>query len=85
MLLRLAAIGIVIASVVGAFAYTGGWFSPHRLTPARFIDTFEKLNGLHPEAWLAGVIDRVANGHPINRRSELLPWNWTRQSAKLPA
>jgi catalase len=48
MLLRLAAIGIVIASVVGAFAYTGGWFSPHRLTPDRFIDTFEKVNGIHP-------------------------------------
>src|SRR5260370_36622218 len=48
MLLRLAAIGIVIASVVGAFAYVGGWLSPHRLTPARFIDTFEKVNGIHP-------------------------------------
>jgi catalase len=24
------------------------WFSPHQLTPARFIDTFEKVNGLHP-------------------------------------
>jgi catalase len=48
MLVRLAAIAIVIAGVVGAFAYTGGWFSPHRLTPARFIDTFEKVNGIHP-------------------------------------
>jgi catalase len=48
LLARLAAIGIVIASVVSAFAYVGGWFSPHRLTPARFIDTFEKVNGIHP-------------------------------------
>jgi catalase len=48
MLVRLAAIAIIIAGVVGAFAYTGGWFSPHRLTPARFIDTFEKVNGIHP-------------------------------------
>ncbi len=48
LLARLAAIGIVIASVVAAFAYVGGWFSPHRLTPARFIDTFEKVNGIHP-------------------------------------
>jgi catalase len=47
MLVRWAAIGVVIAGVVGAFAYTGGWFSPHRLTPARFIDTFEKVNGIH--------------------------------------
>jgi catalase len=42
------AFGVVLAGVVGAFAYTGGWFSPHRLTPARFIDTFEKVNGIHP-------------------------------------
>jgi catalase len=48
LLVRLAAIGIVITGVVAAFAYTGGWFSPHRLTPARFIDTFEKVNGIHP-------------------------------------
>jgi catalase len=48
MLIRWATIGVVIACVVGAFAYAGGWFSPHRLTPARFIDTFEKVNGIHP-------------------------------------
>jgi len=44
----LAAIGVIIAAIVGAFAYTGGWLSPNRLTPARFIDTFEKVNGIHP-------------------------------------
>jgi catalase len=48
MLIRWAAIGVVIAGIIGAFAYTGGRFSPHRLTPARFIDTFEKVNGIHP-------------------------------------
>jgi transposase len=35
-----------------------------------------KLNGLSPEAYLADIIDRMAKGHPINRLSELLPWNW---------
>jgi transposase len=44
-----------------------------------------KLNGLDPEAYLADVIDRMAKGHPINRLSELLPWNWNRQAAKLAA
>lgn len=48
MFIRWAAVGIVIAGVVGVFAYTGGCLSPHQLTPARFIDTFEKVNGLHP-------------------------------------
>jgi transposase len=44
-----------------------------------------KLGGLDPEAYLADVIDRMAKGHPINRLSELLPWNWARQAAKLAA
>jgi catalase len=48
MLARLALIGVIVGAVVVAFAYTGGWFSPHRLTPARFVDTFEAVNGLHP-------------------------------------
>jgi catalase len=48
MLARLAAIGVIVGAVIVAFAYTGGWFSPHRLTPARFIDTFETVNGLQP-------------------------------------
>jgi transposase len=44
-----------------------------------------KLNGLDPEAYLADVINRMASGHPINRLSELLPWNWQHQPAKLAA
>jgi len=44
-----------------------------------------KLNGLYPEAYLTDVIDRMAKGHPINKLSELLPWNWDRQPAKLAA
>src|ERR1700720_1710704 len=47
-MIRWVAFGVIVAAVVSAFAYTGGWFSPHRLTPARFIDTFEAVNGLHP-------------------------------------
>jgi transposase len=42
-----------------------------------------KLNGLDPRAWLSDVIDRMANGHPINRLSELLPWNWQPKIAAL--
>jgi transposase len=44
-----------------------------------------KLNRLNPEAYLADVIDRMAKGHPINRLSELLPWNWKQQETDLAA
>jgi transposase len=34
-----------------------------------------KLNGLHPEAYLADVRDRIGD-HPIGRIDGLLPWAW---------
>lgn len=43
------------------------------------------LNGLDPEAYLADVIDRMAKGHAMSRLAELLPWNWSREAAKLAA
>src|SRR6266850_6577413 len=47
MLARLALIGAVLAAVIGTFAYLGGWFTPNDLTPARFTDIFERVNGVH--------------------------------------
>jgi transposase len=44
-----------------------------------------RLNGLDPEGYLADVIARLAQGHPINRLNELLPWNWQRQPARMVA
>lgn len=32
-----------------------------------------KMNGVDPEAWLAWVLDRLAD-HKINRLDELMPW-----------
>jgi len=46
-LARFALIGIALAAVAGSFAYLGGWFSPNDLTPARFTDGFEEVNGVH--------------------------------------
>src|SRR6266851_534677 len=47
-LARFALIGIALAAVAGTFAYLGGWFTPNKLTPARFTDGFEQVNGVHP-------------------------------------
>ncbi|WOJ88348.1 IS66 family transposase [Methylocapsa polymorpha] len=35
-----------------------------------------KLNSVEPYAYLANVLQRMVNGHPINRLDELLPWAW---------
>jgi catalase len=46
-LARFALIGVALAAVAGTFAYFGGWFSANELTPARFTDGFEQVNGVH--------------------------------------
>ena len=46
-LARLAAIGVVILLIVGGFLYLGGWFNPRELTPARFVNGFEEVFGVH--------------------------------------
>ncbi len=48
LLLRLAAIGLLLALIAGLFLYAGGWFTPHKLTPAAIVNTFERVDGVHP-------------------------------------
>jgi catalase len=44
---RLAAIAIVVLGVAGGFLYLGGWLSPGALTPPRFADGFERVDGIY--------------------------------------
>jgi transposase len=37
-----------------------------------------KLNGIDPEAYLRETLRRFAEGHPINRTQELMPWTFQR-------
>jgi catalase len=46
-LARFALIGVALAVIAATFAYFGGWFTPDELTPARFTDGFESVNGVH--------------------------------------
>ena len=43
---------------------------------ASLIET-SKLNGIDPQAYLADIFARIADGHPISRLDELLPWRST--------
>jgi catalase len=45
---RLSLVAAIVLAVGATFLYVGGWLSPRDLTPERFIDTFEQLNGAHP-------------------------------------
>ena len=44
--MRWGILGVVILGVAGGFLYLGGWFSPNALTPARFADGFERVDGI---------------------------------------
>lgn len=46
--------------------------------------TTAKLNGAEPYAYLKGVLERMANGHPMAKLDELLPWNWAPTSRVNP-
>jgi transposase len=43
---------------------------------ASLIET-AKLNRIDPFAYLKDVLERMANGHPMSRLDDLLPWNWS--------
>ena len=44
---------------------------------ASLIET-AKMNGVEPFAYLRDVLERMVEGHPVNRLDELLPWAWKR-------
>jgi len=77
---RFAAIGAVLAGIVGLFAYAGGWLTPHTLTPASMINTFEKVNGLFPGfrrnhakgVCISGYFDSNGRGVALSKASAFL-------------
>lgn len=47
-ILRFATVIGIVGVVAVLFVYTGGWLTPHALTPGRFVDRFEQVGGVHP-------------------------------------
>jgi transposase len=43
-----------------------------------------RLNGLNPETYLKDILTKIAEGHPINRIKELLPWRMIPPAAAAP-
>jgi transposase len=44
-----------------------------------------RLNGVNPEAYLKDILTKIADGHPINRIDELMPWRMTSATDPRPA
>lgn len=45
---RLCGVAAAIFIVGVAFVYLGGWLTPHKITPSRFVDEFQRSGGLYP-------------------------------------
>ncbi len=76
-----AAIALAAGSIVAAFAYTAGWLSPERLTPARMVDAIEANGGPHPGfrrahgkgICVAGYFDSGGLGARLSKAAVLAP------------
>ena len=44
-----------------------------------------KLNDVNPEAYLTDTLTKIADGHPINRITELMPWAYQPAAAQTVA
>ena len=81
MILRLAAIALVILAIAGVFAYAGGWLTPHTLTGARIVDRFEQVNEVHPGfrrnhakgVCLSGYFESNGRGTALSKAAIFLP------------
>ena len=75
LLLRLAAIGLILLIILAGIAYTGGWLSPERLTPIKITDRFQAVNGTYPGfrrnhakgLCLIGVFDSNGQGQRLSK------------------
>jgi len=78
---RLAVIGALLAVIVGLFLYAGGWLTPHALTPAAMVNTFQRLNGPHPGfrrnhakgVCVTGYFESNGQGQSLSRAQVLRP------------
>jgi catalase len=78
---RLTLIGIALAGVAGTFAYLGGWLAPNALTPVRFTNGFEEVNGVHPGfrrnhakgVGVSGFFESNGNGVRLSKAAAFRP------------
>jgi catalase len=78
---RFTAILGALVVTAGLFLYAGGWLTPHKLTPAGLVDTFEYLNGAHPGfrrnhakgVCVTGYFESNGQGQVVSKAQVFLP------------
>ncbi len=78
---RLTAIAGAIVVTAGLFLWAGGWFTPHELTPAAIINTFQYVNGAHPGfrrnhakgVCVTGYFESNGQGQAVSEAQVFLP------------
>lgn len=55
--------------------FAGGDGGGHRWAVVSSLITTCKLNDVEPYAYLRDILQRIIDGHPVNRLDELLPWS----------
>ena len=74
MLIRFATVGLISGGTLLLFLFAGGWFSPHAVTPKKFVDRFEHIDGLHAGfrrnhakgLCFSGTFDSNGDGVPLS-------------------
>jgi catalase len=78
---RFTAIVGALVVTAGLFLYAGGWLTPHKLTPAAMVNTFEYLNGEHPGfrrnhakgVCVTGYFESNGQGQSVSKAQVFLP------------
>src|SRR5258708_5909803 len=81
LIIRLTAIGVLLAGIAGLFAYAGGWLTPRTLSPASMVDAFEQANGRHSGfrrnhakgVCVTGYFESNGQGRALSKASVFLP------------
>jgi transposase len=67
-----------------SWLFTGSDRGGQRAAAMYSLIVTAKMNDVDPQAWLAGVLARIA-GHSASRIDEVLPWRWKQHSHALAA
>lgn len=66
------------------FLFAGSDTGGDRAAAIYTIVQTAKLNGVNPEAYLKHTLAKIAEGHPINKIDQLMPWQMSSSAADRP-